>query len=243
MRFVVRDRLLTLLRAARRARGGVTSSLAGETEVFCLFPGLGPAYYLTVDGRVLVDAEDWDGSPIREATDGHAMSAIVAGARGTGVRELLDLLPSAPANARPCADCRGGRYEPSGSVCSSCGGLGWTVPTSVALLALCESVRLYARQLGSGAEPSADQEGTTFIRRGSPFARVCHLPHPERVVIFVRVDPRSVNLEEGFTRDVSRGEWLLVPFEDRTRDLEITVRSTEDLERAKPLIRRAHEGS
>jgi predicted transport protein len=51
-----------------------------------------------------------------------------------------------------------------------------------------------------------------------------------------------VGLEEGFTRDVSRGEWLLVPFEDRTRDLEISVRSTDDFEKAKPLIRQAHEG-
>jgi predicted transport protein len=240
MRFVIRDPLLTILRA-RRARQEARYPGEGQKDAILIYPGLGPALYLTLDRRVLIDARDWDGSPIREASDEDAIGAIVVGVRSTGIRELLDLLPSAPANARPCAVCRGERYD-EGIVCSSCFGLGWTVPTGIALLALCESVRAYVSQLGSDVEQSVNKEVATFSRLGLPFARVYHRPYPERVIIFARVDPSSVGLEEGFTRDVSRGEWLLVPFEDRTRDLEISVRSTDDFEKAKPLIRQAHEG-
>src|SRR5260221_3431644 len=176
VRFVIRDPLLTLLRAVRARRERVTCPIEGENEAFLIFGGLGPACYLMLDGRILVDAGDWDGSPIREANSEYAIAAIVAGARSTGVLELLDLLPGAPANARPCADCRGERYQ-EGVVCFNCWGLGWTVPTSIALLALCESVRSYVSQLGSDVERLVDKEAVTFSRCRSPFARVYHRPY------------------------------------------------------------------
>lgn len=57
-------------------------------------------------------------------------------------------------------------------------------------------------------------------------------PH---VFLTLRLDPSSVELEKGFTRDVTNiGHW-------GTGDLEVVLRRTADLERAKPLIERAYQ--
>jgi predicted transport protein len=58
-----------------------------------------------------------------------------------------------------------------------------------------------------------------------------------KILVFVRVEPASVQLEPGFTRDVSNvGHY-------GTGDLEITLAKPEDLERAMPLIKRSYEES
>src|SRR5215469_8833859 len=65
---------------------------------------------------------------------------------------------------------------------------------------------------------------------------VCVEVHPQnkRIVLFVKVDPHSINLEEGFTRDVHNvGHY-------GTGDLEITIQSDEDLERAKSLLLKSY---
>lgn len=57
------------------------------------------------------------------------------------------------------------------------------------------------------------------------------------VRLYLKIDPDSIELEEGFTRDVRRiGHF-------GTGDLEVTVKSHADLERAKPLIVRSYEDS
>lgn len=56
-------------------------------------------------------------------------------------------------------------------------------------------------------------------------------PH---VFLTLKLDPATVQLEEGFSRDVSKiGHW-------GTGDLELTLRSPGDFERAKALIERAY---
>jgi predicted transport protein len=53
----------------------------------------------------------------------------------------------------------------------------------------------------------------------------------------VKVDPSSVSLEPGFTRDVTDiGHY-------GTGDLEITLATSGDLERARPLIQRSYDDS
>lgn len=57
------------------------------------------------------------------------------------------------------------------------------------------------------------------------------------VRLYLKIDPDSVVLEEGFTRDVRHvGHY-------GTGDLEVTLKSHDDLERAKPLIVRSYEAS
>lgn len=55
--------------------------------------------------------------------------------------------------------------------------------------------------------------------------------------VYVKVDPKSVQIEEGFTRDVSE----IGTF--GTGDLEITIRSRDDLNRAFPLLQKSYEVS
>ena len=55
--------------------------------------------------------------------------------------------------------------------------------------------------------------------------------------VYLKIDPDTLELEEGFTRDV-RGVGHF-----GTGDLEVTIKSHEDLERAKPLLLRSYEAS
>jgi len=57
------------------------------------------------------------------------------------------------------------------------------------------------------------------------------------LVLYVKVDPDTVELKEGFTRDVRNiGHW-------GTGDLEITLRNRDDLEKAMPLLAKSYEVS
>src|SRR3989442_12882552 len=73
------------------------------------------------------------------------------------------------------------------------------------------------------------------FRRIKNFACVEVHPQSKRILIFVKVDPSSIQLEKGFTRDVRTiGHY-------GTGDLEITVQNDDDLERAKSLILKSYE--
>ena len=62
-------------------------------------------------------------------------------------------------------------------------------------------------------------------------------PQSNLLNCYVKVDPDSVELEEGFTRDVRKiGHY-------GTGDLEIRIRSFSDLERAKDLLVQSFEAS
>jgi len=59
----------------------------------------------------------------------------------------------------------------------------------------------------------------------------------KKLLVYVKLDPSSLTLEDGFTRDVSDiGHY-------GTGDLEITIRNMGDFEKAKPLLEQAYEGS
>jgi len=64
---------------------------------------------------------------------------------------------------------------------------------------------------------------------------VCVEPQQKKLLLFLKLDPPKIALEKGFTRDVSKiGHY-------GTGDVEVTITSSEDLDRAKPLIQRAFE--
>lgn len=72
----------------------------------------------------------------------------------------------------------------------------------------------------------------TAFRRLKNFA--CVIAHPNRLLVTVKLDPVSVTLEDGFSRDVSDiGHW-------GTGDVELALRTKADLERAKPLLERSY---
>lgn len=75
------------------------------------------------------------------------------------------------------------------------------------------------------------------FRRIKNFACVEVHPQSKKLLVYLKVDPDSVLLEPGFTRDVRKiGHF-------GTGDLEVTVTSLDDLERAKPLIVASYEAS
>jgi predicted transport protein len=64
----------------------------------------------------------------------------------------------------------------------------------------------------------------------------CVVIQKGKFVLHVSLNPDDVHMIEGFTRDMRGiGHW-------GTGDLEITLRSPAELEKAKPLLRRAYEG-
>ncbi len=68
------------------------------------------------------------------------------------------------------------------------------------------------------------------FKRIQNFACVEVHPHARKLLVFVKVDPAAIELTEGFTRDVTDiGHF-------GTGDLEITIGSRADLDRAMPLI-------
>jgi predicted transport protein len=75
------------------------------------------------------------------------------------------------------------------------------------------------------------------FRRIKNFACVEVHPQAKKLLVFVKVDPSTTDLIPGFTRDVKKiGHF-------GTGDLEITMTSLDDLERAKPLILASYEAS
>ncbi|MDI5968391.1 DUF5655 domain-containing protein [Streptomyces sp. SL13] len=74
-------------------------------------------------------------------------------------------------------------------------------------------------------------------RRIVNLASVVFRPKHQVILVYLRLDPDAVKLEEGFTRDM-RGVG-----HHGTGDLEVRIASAADLEKAGPLIRRAFEAA
>ena len=74
-------------------------------------------------------------------------------------------------------------------------------------------------------------------RRIKNFACMEVHPKANKILVYAKSDTRSVQFEEGFTRDVTNiGHF-------GTGNLEITIASVDDLERAKPLLDKSYEDS
>lgn len=98
---------------------------------------------------------------------------------------------------------------------------------------LYHAVEAYLNGLGD----DVDQKVTDFyvaFRRIKNFACVEVRNHAKKILVFVKVNPDSVVLEEGFTRDVRKVGHF------GTGDLEITIHSPDDLERAKQLFEKSY---
>jgi len=100
--------------------------------------------------------------------------------------------------------------------------------------AVYESLAAYLMALGDDVQERRLKLYTAF-RRLKNFASV--VLYPNRMLVMLKVDPDTVALEPGFSRDVRQiGHW-------GTGDLEITLASNADLEKAKPLLDRSYNES
>lgn len=99
-----------------------------------------------------------------------------------------------------------------------------------------EALRAFMMALGDDVQETTLRFYIAF-KRIKNFACVEFRPSTGKILMFVKVDPSTVQLEPGFTRDVSN----LGHF--GTGDLEITLSKAEDLEKAKPLIELSYGAS
>ncbi len=99
---------------------------------------------------------------------------------------------------------------------------------------LYDSLAGYLTALGDDVQEKHLKLYVAF-RRLKNFA--CVIPYRDKLLLMLKLDPDTVALEEGFSRDTRNiGTW-------GTGDLELTLRSPADLEKAKPLIDRSYAES
>ena len=101
---------------------------------------------------------------------------------------------------------------------------------------LFEAVRQYLSALGDDVQVKELMNYVAF-KRIKNFACVEVYPQARVVTVYLKVDPKTVTVEEGFTRDVSEVGHF------GTGDLQVSLRKMEDLSRATALFDRAYNGS
>ncbi|MER9280715.1 DUF5655 domain-containing protein [Mesorhizobium sp. M0522] len=104
------------------------------------------------------------------------------------------------------------------------------------LLDLYEAIKAYLLALGDDVQIKTLDNYVAF-RRLKNFACVEVKPQIRHIKVFAKVDPGSIKLEPGFTRDVRNiGHF-------GTGDLEIIVTDTATFEKAKTLMDRSYDGA
>lgn len=99
-----------------------------------------------------------------------------------------------------------------------------------------EALKAFTLALGDDVQEKVTKLYAAF-RRIKNFTCVELRPQSDLMLLYLRLNPDEIPLEEGFTRDVRNiGHWA-------PGDLEISIRSDADLERAKTLIVKSYEGN
>ncbi|MED3732376.1 DUF5655 domain-containing protein [Geobacillus stearothermophilus] len=99
-----------------------------------------------------------------------------------------------------------------------------------------EALKAYMMALGDDVQMKVLKHYIAF-KRIKNFACVEIHPQTAKILLYLKVNPKKVTLEKGFSRDVSNiGHF-------GTGDLEITIRNDEDLERAKRFINMSYDVS
>lgn len=99
-----------------------------------------------------------------------------------------------------------------------------------------EQLRLAIEAIGDDITTKWNKYYLTF-RRLKNFASIEVYSQAKKLLVFVKVDPATVTLEEGFSRDVSNVGHM------GTGDLELTVTSPETLAKALPLIQVSYDAN
>jgi predicted transport protein len=184
---------------------------------------------------------DWDGARViciaHDFTkyDEHAVSQInrnieLIRYRSFGDELMLLELTNAKTVALPLSPESGGKKAAYKTVSEHLQG------SPADLVDLFESLKAFLLALGDDIQVSTTQQYFAF-RRIKNFACVEVHPRSKKLLVFAKVDPSTVALQPGFTRDVRNiGHF-------GTGDLEITVDTLDDLEAAKPFLLKSYEAS
>jgi predicted transport protein len=153
---------------------------------------------------------------------------------------LLDLVTTT-ASTGPQIERKASDNEAMSTLQGTAGGKYKTVTASLAdadtgLTDLFEATRSYLRALGDDVQERTLKNYFAFTRLKN-FACIEIKPTARKLLIYLKVDPVGIDLQPGFTRDVSNiGHY-------GTGDLEVTLAQMEDLERSKPLLQQSYEAS
>ncbi|WP_342746540.1 DUF5655 domain-containing protein [Paenibacillus rigui] len=99
-----------------------------------------------------------------------------------------------------------------------------------------EAIRAFLLALGDDVQEKTLKHYIAF-RRIKNFACIEFHPQMGRITLYVKVNPDSIKIEPGFTRDVRKiGHY-------GTGELEITINNDEQLEKAKTYLLKSYESS
>ncbi len=145
---------------------------------------------------------------------------------------MLDLLTAT--SARPAAPKSGGQTRQK-SATESAGIIKLINAAQSGQKARYEALRDYLLSLGDDVQEQHLKRYVAFKRMRN-FACVALRNQKNTLLIYANINPSSVPLEKGFTRDIrTLGNY--------PGNLEISISSAKDLERAKPLLLKAYEAS
>ena len=97
-----------------------------------------------------------------------------------------------------------------------------------------ESLKSFAEALGDEVQVKILKYYIAF-KRINNFASVEIFPQKKELKVYLKIDPNTITLEKGFSRDVSNvGHW-------GTGNLELVIKTDNDLEKAKPLIVQSYD--
>lgn len=101
---------------------------------------------------------------------------------------------------------------------------------------LYESLKAFMLALGDDVQLTPMKQYFAY-KRIKNFACVEVHPQSKKLLVYLKVNPDSIALEPGFSRDVRNiGHF-------GTGDLELTLKTTADLEKARPFIEKSYEAS
>lgn len=196
-------------------------------------------------GAEVAKAVDWSGPRLICIAgdfgkyDEHAVKqmnrniALIRYRRFEGDLLLLEQLTSASANQpnAPVASNVGSGAKPNYKTISE-----HLTEAPQELLDLYHLISDFLLALGDDVEAKTTAYYIAF-RRIKNFASVELRNQARKLLVYVKVDPASIQLEEGFTRNVkSIGHF-------GTGDLEITITNLADFEKAKPLLEASYNAS
>ena len=106
--------------------------------------------------------------------------------------------------------------------------------SSTELRDIYDAIQQFVTALGDDVQVKELKQYTAF-KRIKNFVCLQIYPQARSVVAYLKLDPLTVELEDGFSRDVTNiGH-------HGTGDLELSLKSMVDFEKAQPLLRRAYE--
>ncbi len=103
------------------------------------------------------------------------------------------------------------------------------------VLDLYEAIRSFLTSLGDDVQVKELKNYIAF-KRIKNFACLEVYPQARTVTAYLKIDPKTIEIQDGFTRDVRQiGHF-------GTGDLEVSMKSFDDFAKAQPLFLRAYEG-